>query len=262
MSKCIYKGIAEKLNKDEVEKYFQTHTAQEVCEHFGFHRRYLYRILHYLNIEVGSFERYSYINKNYVCTEERNRKVALGNTGRTCWNKGLTKETDERLKMSSEHSKGHPPNRTSFKKGNPAWNKGTKGLCSWTDEQRERFHRSIQERGWYQVSAPEEELYEDLVYIFSKDNVIREYMDKERYPFHVDFYIKSEDMFIELNRFWHHGPHPFNSESEEDMELLSLWESKSDGKNQYAEAIKTWTQRDVRKIQIAKENNLNYVLIY
>jgi len=34
-----------------------THQCKDVAEHFGFHERYLNRILHYLNIEVGSKER-------------------------------------------------------------------------------------------------------------------------------------------------------------------------------------------------------------
>jgi len=41
------------------------------------------------------------------------------------WNRGLTKETDERLRVHSERMKG---NTYGFKPGNVPWNKGKKGV--------------------------------------------------------------------------------------------------------------------------------------
>ena len=98
-----------------------------------------------------------------------------------------------------------------------------------------------------------------LIEEFSAENVIRQYKE-ERYPWHCDFYIKSLDLFIEINGNWTHGPHPFDKNNPEDIELLELWKSK-DSKF-YNCAIKTWTDRDIQKRTKAKENNLNYIEIF
>ena len=256
MSKCIYKSIADNLNKEEFEQYYMTHQYKDVAEHFGFHERYLNRILHYLNIEVGSKERQSYIQKTY-CTEEKRQKCAQSGKGRVY--------TAEMRQYLSEIQKGRKTNKITsscWKPGHIPWNKGLKGVQSWTEDQKERYYQSLSKNGWFQNSKPEEDLYQELCQQYSIDDIIRGYVDKERYPFRCDFYIKSEDKFIELNRFWHHGPHPFNPDNEEDQKLLNEWKEKAKTNKQYAAAIETWTIRDVNKIQIAKENNLNYQLIY
>jgi len=81
--------------------------------------------------------------------------------------------------------------------------------------------------------------------------------------FECDFYIISEDRFIELNRFWTHNDHPFNPLSLEDISTLEDWEDKvRNGRPKYAEAIAVWSVMDPLKLQVAKENNLNYDVIY
>lgn len=70
-----------------------------------------------------------------------------------------------------------------------------------------RLKRNIKERETklrnksFAKSKPEDELYEKLKEIYGNDNVLRNYRDKQRYPFNCDFYIKSSDMFIECNYF-------------------------------------------------------------
>lgn len=108
-------------------------------------------------------------------------------------------------------------------------------------------------------SIPEENLYSLLKEHYSEDDIIRQYSD-ERYPFNCDFYIKSLDLFIELNAHWTHNTHPFDETNKEDLKILELWKSKNT--KFYTNAIKTWTQRDVEKLQIAKNNNLNYLSVY
>lgn len=254
--KCLYKDLADNLNRDELESYYKTHSVKETSAYFNFDSKYLYRILHYLNIEVGSKERYQYINKNYVCTEERNRKVSESNKGR--------KVSDATIKKISESNKGHKNHHktsTTWGKGTIPWNKGLKGVQKWLPDQKERYYKTLSENGWFNESKVENKLYNDLCNEFGSENVIRQYVD-ERYPYRCDFYVKPEDLFIEVNAFWHHGPHPFDSNNEDDIALLNEWKSKSTENNQYSEAIKTWTIRDVEKIQIANKNNLNYKLIY
>ena len=109
-------------------------------------------------------------------------------------------------------------------------------------------------------TQPERELYRKLCDQYGIENVIKQYMDKDRYPFKCDFYIKSEDRFIELHGFWTHGPHPFNRNDPKDQELLLQLESKQ---TPWSKAvIYTWTDLDVRKLETAKKNNLNYEAIY
>jgi hypothetical protein len=47
-----------------------------------------------------------------------------------------------------------------------------------------------------------------------------------------------------------------------DLDKLHLWEQKAMSSRYYKNAIYTWTDLDVRKKEIAKINNLNYLCIY
>ena len=82
----------------------------------------------------------------------------------------------------------------------------------------------------------------------------------ELYPFNCDFYIKSLDLYIEIQGNWTHGDHPFDENNQEDIDKLNLWKSKNT--KYYQNAINTWTNLDVRKRNIAKQNNLNYLEIF
>lgn len=256
MSKCIYKQITDNLDKEEFEQYYLTHTYKDIAKHYNFKERYINSILHYFNIELGSKERQSYIQKTY-CTEEKRQKCAKSGRGRI-----YTEEMRQKISESNKGHHNHHANSTTWQKGNIPWNKGLKGAQKWVDGQKERYYKSLNSNGWFQRSKPEENLYQELCDMYSSNDIVRGYIDNERYPFRCDFYIKSEDKFIELNRFWHHGPHPFDPNNEDDLRLLNEWKQKAETNNQYKAAIETWTIRDVKKIQIAKENNLNYQLIY
>lgn len=115
-------------------------------------------------------------------------------------------------------------------------------------------------RGWYSKSKQEDDLYKKLCNHYS--SVLRWYKDVDRYPFFCDFYIPSEDLFIEYNGWWHHGPKPYDENDIESRLLLSSWEEKSIDNKQYKKAMYIWTERDVQKIQCMKDNQLNYVVIY
>lgn len=74
-------------------------------------------------------------------------------------------------------------------------------------------------------------------------------------------------LFIEVNNFWTHGPHPFDITNEADIELLEKWQARqilrSNGKgNSYYIAEYVWTKLDVEKLSVARKNNLNYIMIY
>ena len=97
--------------------------------------------------------------------------------------------------------------------------------------------------------------------MFSAEDIIRWYKDP-RYPFSCDFYVKSIDLFIECNFFWTHNTHPFNANDPADVVELKRMKIHAETSDFYRAAIYTWTDLDVRKQQIAKENNLNYRTVY
>lgn len=128
----------------------------------------------------------------------------------------------------------------------------------------ERVNATKRANGTFASSRLEDELYELLLEHFEENDIKRQYIDKERYPFHCDFYIESRELFIELNGYWTHGPHWYDSNSEEDNERLELWKSRiiKGDHSVYDDAIDTWTRRDPLKRKTAEENNLNYLVFW
>lgn len=82
----------------------------------------------------------------------------------------------------------------------------------------------------------------------------------EKYPFKCDIYIPSKDLYIELNFHWTHGKEPFDENNIEHQKILEQWKSKNN--KFYNIAIDVWTKRDIEKIKIAKQNQLNYLVFY
>lgn len=89
------------------------------------------------------------------------------------------------------------------------------------------------------------------------DNLIKKYSDlqydirvDDRYPYYCDFYIKSLDLFIELQGHPSHGRLP--------IDMLSV-EEYSKYPNKW---VDIFARRDVEKKKIADKNNLNYLCIY
>lgn len=82
----------------------------------------------------------------------------------------------------------------------------------------------------------------------------------ELYPFHCDFYIPSLDLYIEYNGIWTHGRCFYDENNEEDRNILEKWKQLSEHSRYYQNAVETWTVRDIKKLNAALENNLNYVV--
>lgn len=182
------------------------------------------------------------------------------------------KSQEEKL----EYSKKLSQSRKGKGLGIIPWNKGKKGLQkAWNkglsfeechDSSKEEMVKNInktkRENNSFNISNKEEEYYKELCKEYGEENIIRQYYDAERYPYNCDFYIKTKDLFIELNATWTHGGKPYNAEDKECQEQLKLWEEKSKTSKYYRNAIYTWTDLDVRKQTCAKQNNLNYKTIY
>lgn len=113
----------------------------------------------------------------------------------------------------------------------------------------------------FKSSKQEKYLYLKLCEEYGVEDVITQYQD-DRYPFNCDFYIKSLDLFIELNLHPTHGPHPFNTADSFDLALLEQLKERAKTSDFYKNILHTWTVRDQEKLEYLKKNKLRYVLIY
>lgn len=137
---------------------------------------------------------------------------------------------------------------------------GTANLAT-VPEIKAKQQATKRKNGTFNTSSQEERYYAQLCEKYGSADVIRQYKDK-RYPFMCDFYIKSLDLFIELNISWTHGGHPFDGDSQDDKATLLKWQEKAKTSKYYKNAITTWTIRDTAKIATAKANKLNYITYY
>ena len=120
-------------------------------------------------------------------------------------------------------------------------------------EMQERRYNTMKRNHTFNSSSTEEELF---LYIKSRfPKVVRQYKDKNRYPYFCDFYIPELDYFIELQGYYTHGKHPFDSNSNEDLQLIEYYKKKY---GEDCQAITIWTIKDVEKRDCAKEHNLNF----
>ena len=171
-------------------------------------------------------------------------------------NKGkpMSKETYEKVKSSG----------TWF--GNrPSWNKGKGGYTIPKDKLERKLEKEFETKrknNSFNTSKPELEMLEQLKQENPGKTIIHPYKDKKRYPFYCDFYIVEDDLFIELHKHWTHGGRPYNPDDDWCKKQLADWTKKAEQSEYYKVAIVTWTDRDVRKLQCAKKNNLNYKVIY
>ena len=113
----------------------------------------------------------------------------------------------------------------------------------------------------FNVSKPEDECYELLCSKFGTENIKRQHKTS-LYPYCCDFYVSNIDLYIECNFHWTHGPHLYNKNNIKDIVLKCRWNQKAKKSKFYSNAIKTWTERDTEKQEIAKRNNLNYLVFY
>lgn len=125
----------------------------------------------------------------------------------------------------------------------------------------DKIQRSKRANHTFNTSKPEDDCYEYLRATYGAENVVRQYKDDSRYPFNCDFYIKSLDLFIELNLFPTHYKEPFDENNP--LHKKHLIYCKTEPKNWIEkQQVLVWAGSDVAKRRIAKQNNLNYLTIY
>ena len=96
---------------------------------------------------------------------------------------------------------------------------------------------------------------------YEPDDIITQYKSKE-YPYYCDFYIKSINLYIEIQGHWTHNDHPFDINNLNDQLIMDIWRTKSLSDKYYKNALNTWTIKDVEKRNTAIQNNLNYLEIF
>ena len=131
----------------------------------------------------------------------------------------------------------------------------------------EEYHRRAiknyetkKKNGTLWKSTFEDESYKELCIAYGKFNIKHQYVDEERYPFFCDFYIKSLDLFIELNMHPSHGPHRFDANNVDDILLVEELKNKGDSWSQCI--IDIWTIKDIAKYNYADKYKLNYICVY
>ena len=230
--------------------------------------------------------------------EERQRERALhGYHRRTLTDEEKVVANERRIATSqSRYGVDHPSQRLSFKQSMSQYmtdpenqrriraktvstNQERYGVAYFTqlpEHRLEQSHRmsdpvhqrrilsAKRENGTLATSAPEDALYELLVEYVSQHGmtVVRQYRDEKRYPFAVDFYIPERDLFIELNGSWSHGGHWYEADREMDQRTVHTWLKKGKKSKYYCVALETWTKRDVRKREAARQAELNYVTLW
>ena len=230
--------------------------------------------------------------------EERQRERALhGYHRRTLTDEEKIVTNERRIATSqSRYGVDHPSQRASFRQSvsqymtdpenqrrirakTVATNQERYGVAYFTqlpEHRLEQSHRMSDpahqrrilsakcENGTLATSAPEDALYELLVEYVNQHGmtVVRQYRDEKRYPFAVDFYIPERDLFIELNGSWSHGGHWYEADREMDQRTVQTWFKKGKKSKYYRVALETWTKRDIRKREAARQAELNYVTLW
>ena len=116
--------------------------------------------------------------------------------------------------------------------------------------------KTKKKNGTLNISKPENKSY--IILKEKYNDVIQQYISN-KYPFNCDFYIPSLDLYIECNYHWTHGGKPYEGTKEDNIKL-NKWKEKNT--KFYNTAIYVWTDLDIRKRNIAKENKLNYIEVW
>ena len=128
-----------------------------------------------------------------------------------------------------------------------------------SENTKQKRYETLRRNHTFNTSKIEETIYEKLIDIYGKNDILREYKDKDRYPYRCDFYIKSLDLFIEVQGYYTHGKEPYNPNSIKHQVLVQRYKERY-GTN--CQPVTIWTIKDVEKRNKAKENNLKYLEIF
>lgn len=128
-----------------------------------------------------------------------------------------------------------------------------------SSETKKKRYETLKRNHTFNTSKIEESVYKELIKIYGRSDVFREYNKDVRYPYRCDFYIKSLDLFIEVQGYYTHGKEPYNPNSIKHQVLVQRYKERY-GPN--CQPITIWTIKDVEKRNKAKENDLKYLEIF
>ena len=189
--------------------------------------------------------------EHYSQSEEFQNKVR-----QTCLEKYGTEHYNQSAKYQSRHDEIQTKSKqTCLERYGSEYYTQSQERLSRHDEIQTKINNTKHLNHTFNSSQIETEF---ATYLTSQNiEYIRQYRSKE-YPFNCDFYLPKYDLYIEIQAGWFHGGHPFNIEM--DKNILERWKSKNT--DFYKKAIEVWTERDVNKRNIAKQNQLNYLEIF
>ena len=248
----------------EIINYYKTHSDWNTKNTFNISEKHLFKILEANNITPHTRQ------ENIAFGVEAQKETILQTYGvdniqKLQSTKQKALET-KRLKYGDENYINlNKIKQTCLKKYGVEWytqskvwkNKNKENSVGW----RKKISETMAKNGTFCGSKTEDAFYALICEKFGIENIVRQYQDG-RYPFACDFYIKPKDLFIELNITWTHGNHAFNKSNEEDLKKLNIWLEKSNKSDYYKNAIYTWTDLDVRKLDCFTKNSLNYLIFY
>lgn len=192
---------------------------------------------------------------SYQRTKEKSIKTCLEKYG--CCSYSQTEECKNKTRQTLEKKYGAKSFGETDKFKNLYKNK------KWVKGITDKIYLTRKNNKSFNISKEEKFVSEQLLKKFGE--IKRQYKSKE-YPYACDFYVPSKKLYIECNFHWTHGKHSkkvfgaFDKNNKEHIELLNKWKTKNS--KYYDNAIKTWTEKDIRKIETFKQNKLNYKIFY
>ena len=239
------KEIKEKIKKTNLERYGTTCTLSN----FDIQKK---------AIET-SLSRYGV--KSYTQTQEyidKAKKTSLERYGAEHYAK--TKEFEEKVKHTNLERYGveYPSQNKElqYKREQTCVERYGVKHVSQLQCVKDKVVEKKRENGTFNTSSSEMFIKSSLESLYSQ--VCYQYTS-ESYPFACDFYIPSEDVYIEYQGSWTHGYRPFDKSNKECLEQLELWKERARTSKYYRNAIEVWTKRDTLKRETAKKNNLNWI---
>lgn len=280
LNKQIFDNIVKTIKAKEFINYYITHNQRETLEHFGLRTtKQLTKVLKLFNYDFSKPKPSKF--KGRAAARSHESYLAGGQksaeTQKQNWQNKSEEEKEAWSKKQAEaHSSAdfkqkikqinidYQANLTAEQKAEKALKRSIANKTTWNKNKKEILEKAYSTKKVnksFNSSKPENAYYNYLISKYSENDIIRQYKD-ERYPHACDFYIRSLDLFIELNIDWTHGGHPFNPENPTDINKLAVWQEKAKKSKFYQKAIETWTKLDVQKFKDAKYHNLNYKVYY
>lgn len=106
-------------------------------------------------------------------------------------------------------------------------------------------------------------VFYELIERFGKEDVWYQYglhPYDARYPYSCDFYIKSLDLFIEINAHYSHGKHWYDAKDHQDVARRAHLSASTSRKSQ--KSLETWCKTDIEKREKAKTSGIRYLVFW